>query len=205
MTDQTIDMLLGIREQTSRYILNYLGSVIEWSSGQEARILHASFADYLTDPARSGGQPWTIDTRIRQKSLSLGCLRILNSELQFDICGIDNSHLLDADVPDMSYRVAAIISPQLSYSSCFWFNHIREAPFDETILTAIDKLCHVTIVYWLEVLSLLGQIPIASAALEVAGNYIEVSSHLYIYLTHLHSGKHNNASERELDSCKCSQ
>ncbi|KAF7342157.1 WD40 repeat-like protein [Mycena venus] len=175
MTDRTIDMLLGSSHHSSAEVLKYLGCVVQWSLGTQARTLHASFVDYLTDPQRSGGEPWAIDTKTGHGLLSLGCLQILGSELCFNICDLEDSHLLNADVRDLSNRVTAMISPQLLYSTCFWFRHIREAPFDETIVKVMKALFHEKILYWLEVLSVLGQVPIALAALGIAANYIKGS------------------------------
>ncbi|KAJ7127610.1 WD40 repeat-like protein [Mycena epipterygia] len=169
MTEKTIDMIL--EKETSGDVLKYLGCVVQWSPGKEARTLHASFTDYLTDPIRSGGRPWSIDPKIDHHPLSLGCLRILNDELKFNICGLENSHLLNADVPDISRRVAELVPPQLTYSSCFWFNHVQATPFDDTVLQAIDSLLHHKFLYWLEVLSLLGRIAITTTGLKVAADY----------------------------------
>ncbi|KAJ7481000.1 hypothetical protein FB451DRAFT_1086067, partial [Mycena latifolia] len=92
MTDATIDMLLYSGEQRSRDVLTHLTSVVQWNPGEEARTLHASFADYLTDPNRSGGEPWAINPKTDHYSLSLGCLRTLRRELRFNIFGLKNSH-----------------------------------------------------------------------------------------------------------------
>ncbi|KAJ7098937.1 WD40-repeat-containing domain protein [Mycena epipterygia] len=172
MTDRIIDALL-FEQATAAGVLNHLGCVIQWTAGAYARTLHASFADYLTDPERSGGQPWSIDLGINHRTLSLACLRILNSpsELRFNMCGLKDSHLLNVAVPRLSDQVAAAISPQLLYSSCFWLNHIQATLFDTRVLEEMDMFFHNQFLYWLEVLSLLGQIPMATAALEVAGAY----------------------------------
>ncbi|KAJ7107903.1 WD40-repeat-containing domain protein [Mycena epipterygia] len=171
MTDETMDMILYTGRENSADVLKYLGCVVQWSHGKEARTLHASFADYLTDPNRSGGRPWSINPKTDHRSLTLGCLRILNSDLKFNICGLEDSHVLNADVPDISRRVAEMISPQLAYSSCFWFNHVQETLIDDTILEATHGLLHYKFLYWLEALSLLGQIAFATAGLKVVADY----------------------------------
>ncbi|KAJ7138266.1 WD40-repeat-containing domain protein [Mycena epipterygia] len=172
MTDETIDALL-FEQATAAVVLNHLGCVIQWSAGTYARTLHASFADYLTDPERSGGQPWSIDLETNHRSLSLACLRILNSpsELRFNICSLEDSHLLNAGIPCLSDRIAADISPQLLYSSRFWANHVQVALFETKVLEEMDTFFHNQFLYWLEVLSLLGQIPMATASLGVAAAY----------------------------------
>jgi hypothetical protein len=107
MTDRTIDMLLGKR---SARVLKHLGSVVQRSPGAEARALHASFADYLTDPDRSGKEHWTIGAKVQNRALALGRLRILNSELWFNFCGLEDSCCLNANVPGISNRVSARLS-----------------------------------------------------------------------------------------------
>ncbi|KAJ7107835.1 hypothetical protein C8R44DRAFT_986937 [Mycena epipterygia] len=172
MTDGTMDLLLG---QRSARVLKQLGCVVQWSPGTEARTLHASFADYLTDPDRSGREPWAIDPRIQHRSLALGCLRILNTELRFNICGLEDSHVLNAEVADIYERIAGRIPAQLAYSSRFGFNHIENALFDETVLNEMRTFFLNKLLYWLEVLSLLGQVAIGSAALRAAADYAKRS------------------------------
>ncbi|KAJ7664193.1 WD40-repeat-containing domain protein [Mycena rosella] len=188
MTDTTIDKLLYSGKQTSGDILNYLGCVIQWSPGKEARMLHASFADYLTDPSRSGQKLWGINPKTEHHALALGCLRILHSELRFNICNLENSHLCNADVRGLAKRIDTMISPQLSYSCCFWFDHIQETVFDSVFLEGVDRLLHHQFLYWLEVLSLLGHISIATVGLGVMADYVE--------------GKQKNLEELVADTLK---
>ncbi|KAJ7185080.1 WD40 repeat-like protein [Mycena pura] len=172
MTDKTIDMLLGSGRPSAR-VLEHFRCVIQWRVGAEARMLHASFADYLTDPSRSGGEPWAVDTKLGQQYLSAACLRILMTELRFNICGLEDSRVLNANILDLSDRVDKKISPQLSYSSRFWFNHVQESSTDETILKAVKNFLHGKLLYWFEVLSVLEQIPVAMTALRVAAKYVQ--------------------------------
>ncbi|KAJ7121439.1 WD40 repeat-like protein [Mycena epipterygia] len=171
MSDKTIDVLLYSGKESSGDVLDCLGCVIQWSRGKEARVLHASFVDYLTDANRSGGQPWSIDPKADHHPLALGCLQILDTELRFNICDLENSHLRNADVVGISDRVATVITPPLAYSSCFWFNHIQAIPFEKTVLQTIDRLLHRKFLYWLETLSLLGEITIATVGLQAVADY----------------------------------
>ncbi|KAJ7108208.1 hypothetical protein C8R44DRAFT_298178 [Mycena epipterygia] len=176
MSDTTINMLLYSGEQRSSRVLKLLGCLIQWSPGKEARTLHASFADYLTDPTRSGGEPWFIDPNTEHHPLSMGCLRILEHELRFNICDLQDSHVRNSDDVDMSKRVADMISPQLSYASRFFFDHIRGTLLDKVIVEGIKRVLHHRFLYWLEVLSLLGQIPIVAEALGFAAHYAKDES-----------------------------
>ncbi|KAJ7192036.1 WD40-repeat-containing domain protein, partial [Mycena pura] len=165
-------MLLG-SGRPSAGVLKYFGCVIQWSVGAEAHTLHASFADYLADATRSGGEPWAVDTKLGQESLSAACLRILTTELRFNICGLEDSRVLNANILDLSDRVDKKFSPQLSYSSRFWFTHVQESSTDEVTLKAVKNFINDKFLYWLEVLSLLEQIPVAITALRVAAKYVQ--------------------------------
>jgi hypothetical protein len=174
MTDTTIDMILSFEKGTSRNILTHLGCVVQWSPGGEARTLHASFADYLTDATRSAAEPWSIDVETDHQLLALGCLQILNSQLKFNICSLEDSHCLNADVPDIHHRVALNVPPHLNYSSLFWFHHVGNRPIDTTVLNRMRQFLSENLLYWLEVLSLLGQVPIARKGLHAGINYVKV-------------------------------
>jgi hypothetical protein len=173
MTDTTIDLILSFEDGTSANVLTHLGCVIQWSPGSEARTLHASFADYLTDATRSAAEPWSIDPETDHCLLVLGCLQILNSQLKFNICSLEDSHTLNAEVPNIHDRVATNIPPHLNYCSRFWFNHIGNRPTD-TVLYRMRQFLYKNLLHWLEVLSLLGQVPIATAGLRAGIKYVKV-------------------------------
>jgi hypothetical protein len=101
-------------------------------------------------------------------------LQILNNDLKFNICALEDSHCLNVDVPNISLRVSEGVLPPLAYSSTYWFNHIHKTPFNEKVLEAFSRvMCH-KVLYWLEVLSLLGELSIATKALRIGFQYTKV-------------------------------
>jgi hypothetical protein len=175
LTAETIDALLSFRNGRSADILYYLGCVVQWRSGTTARILHASFSDYLTTD-RSSGQLWSVNPKIQSKSLVLGCLRILNSQLCFNICKLENSHIFNIDVPDLSDRITTHITAELKYASLFWAHHLQATEVDNEIFSELKHFINNQFLHWLEVLSLLDQVPIAIESLKGTQNCIEVGS-----------------------------
>ncbi|KAJ7149173.1 hypothetical protein C8R43DRAFT_888139 [Mycena crocata] len=155
-----------------------LRSVIQIHPRADARQVYPGVVEFLTNPSRSGGKHWAIDVRIEQQSLALGCLEILNSELQFNICGLEDSHILNTAIADSAHRIASRISPPLSYASRFWFNHLQEAAFDPEVVQAMDIFFREKFLYWLEVLSLMGQVAIVPTALTAADSYVKVDGDL---------------------------
>ncbi|KAJ7150443.1 hypothetical protein C8R43DRAFT_494588 [Mycena crocata] len=176
LTDGSIDQLFAFNPGESSQVLDRFGCLLQWTPGRSARILHASFSDYLTDHSHSGHVPWFIDSKIHSRSLALGCLRVLNRELRFNICGLEDSRVLNADVPLLSERVSDAISPHLSYASQFWAQHLQETLPDDGILVELEKFMRTCFLYWLEVLSLLGNVSIATKCLVIASNYTLVDN-----------------------------
>jgi hypothetical protein len=174
LTDHTIDKLLRFRVGRSAEVLEYLGCVVQWSPGQAARILHASLSDYMADSSRSGGNPWFVDLKVQSMSLALGCLQVLKSQLRFNICDLEDSHILNSDIPELSARIEQYISDELKYASLFWSDHLQHATVNNEILFKLKDLTHRQFPHWLEVLSLLGQVPIAIASLQIARDYVQV-------------------------------
>ena len=128
------------------------------------RPLHASFFDFLTDQNRST-EMYYVDPSQQNRSLTLSCLRVMKSDLRFNIAGLETSHCRNADVPDLAARIRKNIFPRLSYGCCFWADHLGETPYDTNILNEIKDFLHYRLLYWLEVLSLLKKVNMASGML----------------------------------------
>jgi hypothetical protein len=173
LTDLTIDKLLGFRDGRSALVLERLRCVVQWDRGQSARILHASFSDYLTEPRSCGLNPWFVDSNTQSGFLAIHCLRIMNSQLRFNICKLEDSHILNADVPDLLSRTKECIPLELRYASLFWADHLPTGLGDE-ILVRLRDLMYIKFLYWLEVLSLLDQTPVAKQSLETLQEHVKV-------------------------------
>ncbi|KAJ7213168.1 WD40 repeat-like protein, partial [Mycena pura] len=176
LTDDARDSLLGLEEGTSANVVKYLGCVIQRASDNTARLLHKSFGDYLTDPNRSGNDPWFINGTTHDHDLAVGCLRILNSRLQFNICRLENSHLLNKEVPDLAARIDSYIPATLRYASRYWADHLKGMGREEDILAALHAFMDERLLYWLEVVGLLDEVEETSHILKTALNYAEDSA-----------------------------
>ncbi|KAJ7439640.1 hypothetical protein B0H11DRAFT_566024 [Mycena galericulata] len=173
LTDTMMDSLLCLEEGDSAEVLKHLGCIVQWARGQTARILHTSFRDYLTDFERSGSHPWFVEKETQSRSLTLGCFHVLQDRLRFNICDLKNSHVLNSEVPELAKRKEEYLSPDLSYASRFWANHLQNSTSDNEICAKLRKFIETGFLYWLEVLSLLEQVNIGSRMLELARKYVK--------------------------------
>ncbi|KAF8726639.1 hypothetical protein AX14_007619 [Amanita brunnescens Koide BX004] len=146
-------------------ILPLLGSLL---SGVDQhyipiRPLHASFFDFLTDQNRSG--TYYVDPSQQNRSLTLSSLRVMKSGLRFNIAGLETSHCRNADVQDLATRIEQTISPHLSYGCCFWADHLHASTYNTDILNEVRDFFYHRFLYWLEVLSLIKRVNVASGML----------------------------------------
>ncbi len=147
-------------------ILPQLGSFFSGVDQQyiPIRPLHASFFDFLTNQSRST-ETYYVDPSQQNRSLTVSCLRVMKSSLRFNIAGLETSHCRNADVPDLASRVEKAILPHLSYGCRFWADHLGATAYDSDILKEVKDFLYHRLLYWLEVLSLIKKVNMASGML----------------------------------------
>jgi len=155
-------------------IIRPLGSLLSGVTHQSApvRPLHTSFRDFLTNKDRSG--PFCVNLSLQNRSLTLASLRVMKG-LCFNICQLETSHLRNNDVHDLVSRVERAIPTHLSYSCRFWADHLQATAFEPDILDEVKEFMHKRLLYWLEVLSLIKAVNIASQALSAIREWSRVS------------------------------
>jgi hypothetical protein len=185
LLDITIDHVLGLDgSRSSTFILSRLRCLLQWTQGQAAKPLHASFADYLTDAHRSGSQPWFIDVSVHHELLAVGCFKIMKAGLKFNICDLETSHVSNDKICDLNVCIQNHIPDHLAYACCFWADHLQKTKFTPTALSDVDDFLSHRLLFWLEVLSLVKEVHIASPALLSTADWALVST----FTKHLTSG-----------------
>ncbi|KAJ7856496.1 WD40-repeat-containing domain protein [Mycena olivaceomarginata] len=107
-------------------ILYWLGSLLSGTTSEDDPIspLHASLRDFLLDATKSG--TFSVDLGLdSQEELSLACLRIMNTGLQFNICGLSRLFILNSEVKELSEQVERGISPELRYACLATTHHLE--------------------------------------------------------------------------------
>jgi NACHT domain len=177
LSDTTLDHILGLDgSQSSIFILSRLHCLLQWTRGQTVKVLHASFADYLTDVSRCGSQPWYIDVYAHHQCLALGCFQIMKMGLKFNICELETSYVSNDDVVDLDDRIQNHVPVYLAYACRFWVDHLKETKFAAATLSDLDDFLSHRFLFWLEVISLVKKVHIASPALLSTASWTMVSS-----------------------------
>jgi WD40 repeat protein len=180
LADTALDRILGLsKHRSSTFILSRLRCLLHWSPGQPARTLHPSFADYLSNAHRCGNQPWFIDLPTHHRRLALTCFQQMQAGLKFNICRLETSYALNRDVLDLPARVDNFIPSHLSYACRFWADHLRGTGFELGVSTHLEKFLYLRFLYWLETLSLIEEMHVASPALQSSAEWATVSLCIY--------------------------
>ena len=140
----------------AREIIKPLGSLLDgvFNEDKPIRPLHTSFRDFLLDETRSLAFHVCI---LPQHSLSLGraMLTCMQDMLKFNICGLSDSRLRNAEVPDLHNRVNKAIPLYLSYACRYWMSHLQYADCTVELLNEVTLFFKKFFFYWLEAISLL--------------------------------------------------
>ncbi|KAG8794015.1 hypothetical protein FRC12_000804 [Ceratobasidium sp. 428] len=150
---------------TLRTVVKALSSVLYEDGGADGpvRVYHPSFEDYITDRTRSGD--FYVDQRHYNGLLAECSLETMLTELKFNICGLETSHILNVDIPNLNQRVQAAVSGHLRYTCLHWYSHVAHAEADSITDRLKLFLFGNSLVYWIEVLSLMGELEVASTSM----------------------------------------
>jgi hypothetical protein len=157
-------------ELVTRPLASLLSGVTQ--ANVAVRPLHTSFRDFLTHKGRSG--QFYVDPTPQHQNLALASWRVMKAELRFNICKLETSYYKNSDVLDLESRIIRYIPTHLSYACRFWEDHAREMIFELPVVGILKFFFQEQFLYWLEALSLIGELSLASSALESSSKWIKV-------------------------------
>ncbi|KAF9503562.1 hypothetical protein BS47DRAFT_788982 [Hydnum rufescens UP504] len=152
--------------------LRHLRSVIiPPSSLDEApHIYHPSFRDFITDPSRCSISEFVIvaipDQELRH---ALRCIELMATSLRQDIAGISDVSLLNSEVEGLDEKVRDGLSVELQYACRYWASHLSRVDLGEKrMVEALEGFSTRSILMWLEVMSLIGNVHSAVTSMQEA-------------------------------------
>jgi hypothetical protein len=171
LSKKTIADLHSIDPETMSHILHKLHSVVLESS-DVLRFTHQSFVDFLINPLCP--EEFLIKPGREEGQLTLACLETMKHELQFNICGLESSYLMNSEVSDMDARIKNKISNHLSYSCLHWADHLGASNLEDDITIRIKDFMEVQFLFWLEVMSVTGKMDLALRSMSLARDWLKV-------------------------------
>jgi hypothetical protein len=155
------------------------------------RVRHLSIFDYfVSDDCPSD---YRVSLEEANLQLSTACIKTMIRQLRFNICKLEDSRLANADVEDLPSRIIKNIPDSLQYSALYWSDHVCFTPDNdnkslwECLKEFFEGLCPL---FWIEVLSVMGMVPVGAPSLRRLISWLEVSRapmyHLITYEDHSH-------------------
>jgi len=137
-------------------------------------VRHLSILDFFV----SDGCPRDYQVNMQDTNVQLGisCLRTMIRQLCFNICKLEDSQLANADVHDLQSQINENISDLLQYSSRYWSNHLCSTPEDGDQGELKEFFEGLYPLFWIEVLSIMGMVPIGAPSLRQVISWMRVST-----------------------------
>ena len=180
LSKEPIAMLTGVRPNLVETWVNALSSLLyrdDGANGANIRVRHLSIADFFLNDRCE----YQVNLREAHVQQGLSCLETMVKELRFNICKLDDSRLANKDVKDLQSRIEENISDPLQYSSLYWPNHLCFSPDtsnrDPRALGNLKGFFEgLYPLFWIEVLSIMGMVPIGAPCLRRVITWLRVST-----------------------------
>ena len=167
--DKTLASLIGLEPGVISSWVDRLSSLLyrDPSENGGIRARHLSVIEFLTGPACP--LEFRVDLQEADAQVGYRCLITMTKELKFNICELETSCALNADIQNLDDRVQEKISDALQYSCMHWSSHLcsGSSPAGEVSELLSTFLTGVQLLYWLEVLSVTGKVPVAISSLRL--------------------------------------
>ena len=178
LCDETIAELAGVKAYLVKAWVDALSSLLyrDEAANRGVRVRHLSVYDFFV----SDRCDYQANVRDADVQLGIACLDVMTAQLRFNICDFDDSRLANAEVGDLPSRVKQNISNPLQYSCLHWLDHLCLPPATRDqcglVLGSLKKFFEASYtLFWIEVLSIMGMIPIGVPGLRKLISWVRVS------------------------------
>ena len=139
------------------------------------RPFHKSFPDFIVDPVRCANSRFRVCPPDQHTELLIGCLGLMDRILELNMCTLPKG-AINSEVDDLRKRTKECINQALEYACRSWHKHLVDTTpaHRPKIISALHRFLERKLLFWLEVLSVLGAAREAVNALEVAARWLDV-------------------------------
>lgn len=174
------------RERVEK-IVNSLSAILYVEEGTDViRARHISVLDFIGGmmtgrfsavPMNTGDNAaprFTVGVKEVHMRMFNGCFVIMNRDLRFNICELEDSFRLNKDVPDLPARVSKHVTESLQYAVVFWLSHLAESNAKENAEIVHEFLSSREILFWVETLSLMAVVDRGIVILQDCAHFFAV-------------------------------
>lgn len=139
-------------------------------------VIHTSFREFLVEPRRCTNSHFLVKPTLQHTLLARSCFRAMTA-LTNNICGISDTWNLHNELDgDFTALVSQKVSSGLQYASLYWARHLTESLLTGQLLDDLKGFSAKSLLQWLEVCSLLGELRAALLPIKTLQQYLLVSS-----------------------------
>ena len=142
--------------------------LIPTNEAAPVQIFHKSFPHFLMDQKRCKDPWFFVNPSVHHARLLQSCLSLMKERLKRNICNLGDYAILN-EVKDLSARHKRHIGDALVYACRFWTSHLtmtQGSGLDIVdVQKAIEEFFTTCLLYWIEVLSLTGNLSASIHAL----------------------------------------
>ena len=175
LCDETIAELAGVKPNLVKKWVDALSSLLSRDEAANGgiRVRHLSVYDFFV----SDRCDYQVNLRDADVQLGIACLNVMTAQLRFNICNLEDSRLANANIEDLPSRVKQNISEALQYSCLHWLNHLSFPPANrgQCVLALRRFFEGLYPLFWIEVLSIVGMVPIGVPSLRRLLSWVGVS------------------------------
>ena len=167
LCDETIAELAGVKPNLVKRWVDTLSSLLyrDEATGGGIRVRHLSIYDFFVNHRCD----YQVNLRDADMQLGIACLKTMVTQLCFNICKLEDSRLANEDIKDLPARIKENISDSLQYSSLHWSDHLCSKENRDQLILVLASLKDffegLYPLFWIEVLSIMGKIPIGVLSL----------------------------------------
>ena len=191
LCDETIAELAGVKANLVKAWVDALSSLLyrDEAASRGIRVRHLSVYDFFV----SDRCDYQVNVQDADVQLGIACLKVMTTQLRFNICTLDDSRLANAEVGDLPSRVKENISDPLQYSCLHWLDHLRLPPANSDqcilVLGSLNEFFEALYaLFWVEVLSIMGMVPIGVPRLRKLASWVRVSLAASLHSTVISTG-----------------
>ncbi|KAM6503266.1 WD40-repeat-containing domain protein, partial [Amanita muscaria] len=172
-----IERLLGLDRGAIRTALNRLRSIFIIPDNDEdiVQVIHPSFARYITAEEPCIEKRFFVGHQQAHSRLAKHCLKQMKTRLKQNICNFKDFTTVEAPIKDKENVDLQTLTEELKYSCENFAAHVFSADWqDGELCEMVAEWANQCLLYWLEVLALIGSFRDALPSLRQLSNICEV-------------------------------
>jgi hypothetical protein len=180
--------ILAGEEMRTGALLRLLSAVLLVDKSAPVRLFHPSFPEFVVSDERCRDKRFLVLASEGHLRLAARCLEVMNAHLRENICDIKDPSLPNTKVPLLQQTLDRVAPAELRYACRHWHAHLRLADITSPgLVNSLETFCMTHLLHWLELLSLLNELPTAQTGMPLLLAYLRVcilfSSLLFTFLT----------------------